>query len=85
MKAKLELDVKPFMVPNFVTVQSPAPAESAEADRASYPLSALDPNTLDRLCDEFRDAVFKKAGKQQPPQVAQAVYRPCPKCDGEVA
>ncbi len=32
-----------------------------------YPLSDLDSLTLDKLCNDFRDEVFRKAGKEQPP------------------
>lgn len=31
------------------------------------PLRDLDALTLDRLCEEFREDVFKKAGKSPPP------------------
>lgn len=31
-----------------------------------YPLSDLDSFTLHKLCEDFRDEVFRKAGKEQP-------------------
>jgi|KBSMisStandDraft_5_1062788.scaffolds.fasta_scaffold213064_5 hypothetical protein len=67
MKAKIEIELQPFTVPNFVlTVQEPRPKQDGIQETPKYPLSELDPETLDKLCDEFRDAVFAKAGKQQP-------------------
>ena len=65
MKAKIDVELQPFMVPNFVRLCAARAENEKEAD--AIPLSALDSMTLDRLCDDFRDAVFKKAGKQQPP------------------
>ena len=35
-------------------------------ERIYLQLEDLDPETLDTLCDEFRDAVFKAAKKEQP-------------------
>ena len=33
-----------------------------------YELCELSAGTLDKLCDDFRDEIFKKAGKEQPPR-----------------
>ena len=69
MKAKIEVELQPFTIPNFVlTVKEPRPKQDCIQEIPKYALSELDTYTLDRLCDEFRDAVFAKAGKQQPPQ-----------------
>lgn len=67
MKATIELELEPFTIPNFVR-----PTENPDVNRDSLaiPLSALDSETLDRLCRDFRNAVFMKAGKEQPPQAA---------------
>ena len=71
MKTMIEIELQPFMVPNYVlTVQPPHPKQDGIQETPKYSLADLDPNTLDRLCDEFRDAVFKKAGKTQPPRDA---------------
>lgn len=64
MKTKIEVELKPFTTPNFVLVKN---APTAEERETSLPLSALDSLTLDRLCNDFRNAVFNKAGKEQPP------------------
>lgn len=71
MKATLEVTLKPFTVPNFVLVEE-APVSRGEGFSPSegIPLSALDSLTLDRLCNQFRAEVFKKAGKEQPPTCA---------------
>lgn len=58
MKAKIEIDLKPFTVPNFVV---------PEVGGDGLPLSVLDSLTLDRMCREFRASVFQKAGKEMPP------------------
>lgn len=71
MKASIEIELKPFDVPNYViTVQPPRPKQDGIQELPTFHLSDLDPLTLDRLCRDFRDDVFKKAGKQQPPQEA---------------
>jgi len=69
MKATIEIELHPFTVPNFVIRKPRARRESEEKDSSSfsYALDELDANTLERMCDDFRDAVFKKAGKQRPP------------------
>lgn len=64
MKVQIELDIAPFTVPNFVRRKTSVSGE----DETGIPLSDLDPTALSTLCDEFRREVFKKAGKQQPPQ-----------------
>lgn len=74
MKVQIELEIADFDVPDFVRVIRPV---GKREDGIGFSLgnngpklSDLDPNTLDRLCNNFRDAVFKKAGKQQPPTAA---------------
>jgi hypothetical protein len=46
------------------------PSFSKEPTRALH-LSELDTVTLDELCWEFREAVFKKARESQPPRKAR--------------
>jgi hypothetical protein len=67
MKTSIDVTLEPFNTPNFVTVQ--IPGDDMEA--STLPLSAFDSLTLDRLCREFRDEVFQKAGKEQPPEQAR--------------
>lgn len=69
MKATLKVELKPFQVPNFVlAAEKTSSREDGFNKGVSYPLSDLDPYTLDALCNQFRNEVFKKAGKRQPPQ-----------------
>ncbi len=68
MKATLEVELQPFQTPNFVrAVGKPGLEQDGMKELPCYPLSDLDSYTLDRLCRDFRDEVFKKAGKEQPP------------------
>lgn len=66
MKATIEIELKPFTVPNFVTPVPKTGRQDTEGTH-SIPLSDLDARTLEQMCDEFREAVFTKAGKQRPP------------------
>lgn len=60
MKTKIEVEIKPFIIPNFVTIEG-------DENAKGVPLSALDSYALDKLCTDFREGVFGKAGKSQPP------------------
>lgn len=72
MKAKIDVTLKPFTVPNFVLVEDPRPPDgTVEREAGSFPLEMVDPETLDRLCDDFKTAVFAKAKKSPPPTVTQ--------------
>lgn len=67
MKATLDVELEPFTVPNFVRIRHPDP--KAE-DIITVPIGTVDSLTLDRMCNEFRDSVFKKAGRTPPPTCA---------------
>ncbi len=68
MKAKIEIELRDFTVPNFVVeVRPPGKKEDGiQFDSEGIPLSDLHPETLGQLCDTFRAAVFCKAGKVDP-------------------
>ena len=68
MKVSINIDIQPFSTPNFVLATAKSGQNSGS--ETSYPLSDFDPETLDRLCDQFRTAVFKKAGKNEPARCA---------------
>lgn len=69
MKAVLKVELQPFKVPNFVlAAQKRGVRAEGVTGETSYPLSDLDVETLEALCDEFRMEVFMKAGKEPPPQ-----------------
>gem|GEM_PF-2216326 len=71
MKVKIEMDINPFSIPSFVTVSGQSnPRQDGFKPAEDIPLFMLDEYTLDKLCDDFRDSVFKKAGKSQPPRCA---------------
>lgn len=90
MKAQVELNLSAFTVPTHVFVvpfgaipkappaprapswEAPPPPEPPEF--LKVPLRELDALTLDRFCDEFRDSVFRNAGKEQPPTAAPETY-----------
>jgi len=65
MSIKLDIELEPFRTPNYVLVkQRPKPRqEGYNGDTPKYHISELDSETLGALCDEFRAAIFEKAGK----------------------
>lgn len=70
MKATIEIELQPFSVPNYVlTVDKPRAREQAW-ETPKFALSELSPETLYRMCDDFRRTVFEKAGKSPPPREA---------------
>jgi len=75
MKTKIDVELRGFTVPEGIPC---APFAGIGADRIC-PIAAIDTLTLERLCDQFKLDVFKKAGKDMPPQAAPY----CRKC-GEV-
>lgn len=71
MKVNINVELKPFTVPHFVlTVSAPKPRQEGFTESQKYALSDLDASILDKLCNQFRDDVFDKAGKRQPPREA---------------
>ena len=67
MKAKIEIELQPFQVPNFVlAVPGTRSREDGFTEAAKFALSELSALTLEDLCDQFRAEVFKKAGKRDP-------------------
>ena len=71
MQVKMELDLLPFSTPNYVLVKMPpGKREDGFKEGPKFHLRELDSLTLAKLCDDFRDEVFKKAEKEQPPQSA---------------
>lgn len=64
---KITIPLVPFSTPNYVTMQMPdRPRQEGFVEAPKYALSELEPEVLSGLCDEFRAAVFKKAGKRDP-------------------
>jgi len=67
MKTKLEINLKPFKTPNFILEQKTGGMQTDDNPR-SFELKMFDARTLEKMCEEFTDAVFRKAGKRRPPQ-----------------
>lgn len=66
MKFTHEVELQPFRVPGFVfTVSGPRKREDGFTEAPKYALSELDAETLDELCTQFRNDVFRKAGKSE--------------------
>ena len=67
MKVTLNIELQPFTTPNFVRAAlPPGKREDGFKETPCYPLSDLDSLTLHKLCEDFRNEVFRKAGKKQP-------------------
>lgn len=63
----MKIKLRPFTVPNFaIQVAGPVRRQDGFRESPSYPLSEVDAETLARMCDDFRAAVFAKAGKPDP-------------------
>ena len=66
-KITLEVELKPFTVPNYVLVVSkPGLRQDGMTDTPKYLLSDIDSATLDKMCSQFRHDVFAKAGRYPP-------------------
>jgi len=66
MEINIKLDLQPFTVPNYVLVkEKPRPREDGFKEGRKFHLSELDTVTLDKLCNNFRAEVFKKAKKKK--------------------
>ena len=71
-KTTIQVELKPFQTPSYVIVESKAGLrQEGMMEPAGYPLSVVDAETLNKLCNDFRDEVFRKAGKIQPPTCVQ--------------
>lgn len=62
MKARVSIEVRPFNVPDYVTLI----ADQGDTTVASVQLTELEADALSALCELFRAEVFKKARKTDP-------------------
>ena len=63
----IRIKLKSFMVPNFViAVGVPRERQEGWQEEPKFSLSELEPEVLAEMCDDFRKAVFEKAGKADP-------------------
>ena len=74
MKTKVEVELKPFDVPDYVhnvnTDEAFVVKSSDLVTEKTFALGELDSHVLMKMCDDFRDSVFAKAGKRKPPMNA---------------
>ena len=64
---KHTIELQPFSTPNFVRPVLPiGRRQDGFVEVPPIPLSDLSVDTLEKLCAEFRNEVFKKAGKDVP-------------------
>lgn len=63
------VELQPFSVPNYVIqVVPPGQRQDGFREAPKYRLSEIDADTLAEMCDDFRRAVFEKAGITAPPR-----------------
>lgn len=73
MKVTIEIELQPFQVPDHaLAVSTVGRRQDGMQPVAKYPLSDLDPRTLERMCDVFKAEIFRKAGKNMPPQAIRS-------------
>ena len=64
---KHTIELQPFTVPNFAKQFAPVRnREDGWIETPAIPLSELSAETLEAMCAEFREGVFKKARKAKP-------------------
>lgn len=69
MKVEIEVELKPFRVPDFAQIDSSQKLnQEGFTPMEYYPLSELTAEALESMCEEFTKSVFEKAGKSMPPK-----------------
>ena len=64
---QIKMQIRPFSIPAFVRIETPPrPRQDGLQESPSMALEELSAEVLSSLCDEFRAAVFAKAGKADP-------------------
>lgn len=64
---KMQIEVQPWLVPNFVTGKMPAGnRQDGIVEPPKWALSDVEPDVLASMCNAFRAEVFRKAGKPDP-------------------
>lgn len=65
MKTYIEVDLVPFDIPDFVRIkEGQRPRTDGFKPGAKIQIEALDEETLHKLCDDFKERIFSKAGKK---------------------
>jgi len=64
MTTIVDVPTRPWTTPNYVTLR---PNDGKlYVNPPTFHIESIHPETLSRMCDEFRADVFKKAGKADP-------------------
>ena len=63
--ATIEVKLKAFQIPDFVTVDL-NPRHHGDRNNAGLPVAGLDHAALDALASQWLDDLYKKAGKRNP-------------------
>jgi len=68
MKSHVVVELIPFEVPDFVYIRMPVSTKKEGfKELPKFYLPQIDEVDLFKLCENFKDEVFKKAGKNLPP------------------
>ena len=64
----MNVELVPFSVPNYVIVKMPPRSrqEGLDSNAPKFELKDLDAEELSKMCNDFRKAIFCKAGKKDP-------------------
>ena len=64
---EMKVKLKPFQVPNFILCEpTPSSRQEGMKEGLKFALSEVDVETLEMLCEKFREDVFARAGKSDP-------------------
>jgi hypothetical protein len=64
---KIELKLRPFIVPSFVIIEMPTgKRDEGLVNLPSMAITEVTAEALDAMCDAFRKGVFEKACKADP-------------------
>ena len=63
---RTNLELRPFHIPNFIIVKESDEAKGRGGPARKFRVDELHPDTLATMCDDFRAAIFEKAGKADP-------------------
>lgn len=67
MMADFKIKLRPWIVPNFATIEGrPGSRQDGWKDASGIPISELPAETLAQMADEWRAELFDKAGKKDP-------------------
>ncbi len=64
IEIKAEIELNPFIVPTTVSIKPSIGKRQDGFTLTEMPLSDLDCETLNKMCEQFKDSVLKNAGKK---------------------